>query len=618
MGRLFKYIISGMFLACCFLVYTPAGCYAKDTGFEAVVDRDKVSLGASVRLSLVFNNQQNLPAPELPAIEGIQMRYLGPSTMMSIVNGKVSGSVTHNYLLLPMKAGVFKLGPFKFEHDGNKYVSNQVTLEVAEGQVQQQQSTVSQPAAQRQYPGLKDLNDRLFVTAQAKKEKLYLNESVPLAVKLYVNKLGVRDIQYPEFGHEGFSVSAFDKPKQYQETLNGVVFDVIEFDTYIFGLRPGEYNLGPAGIKCNMIVRKQPQRRSPFGPDSAFDSGIFDDFFGRYETYPLELKSKDIVFTVLPLPQEGRPADFSGATGSFDFQASASPLEVKLGDPITLNMAVSGEGNFNTVGAPKLGSREYFKVYEAQAKQEAGEKKFEQIIMPLSLEAKEVPALSFCCFDPESGQYKTITRGPFPIKVVKPDKEEELKIVENRQEETPLVAPNEEKLGRDIVYIKDAPGPMMRKGEYLYKNKLFLFSQSIPLLLYLFIYILYKKMKRMKTDIKYARGLLAPRKAGLGLRQAKKYLEKGDAPRFYDTLFTTMQEYIGDKFHLSSKGITISVVDEELRKKDIPEEVLAKLRDIFRECDMARYASSQFTPDKMSAALRNLEEAIDYLQRRRV
>ncbi len=614
MNRFLKYLFPGLFFFC-LLLGCSAACFAKDVSFEAELERGKVSLGSSVRLSLVFNNEQNMPAPELPAVDGLQSRYLGPSTMMSIVNGKVSGSVTHNYLLLPTKTGTFKLGPFKFEHNGDQYTSNQVSLEVLQGQVQQQAAAAQQPEAQ-QAAEINDLKDRVFVTAKAGKSICYLNESVPLTIKLYVNKLGIKDIQYPEFNHEGFSVSAFGKPNQYQETVNGAVFDVIEFDTSVFGLKAGQFNLGPATIKCNMVVRKQSKRKSPFGFDSAFDSNIFDDFFGRYETYPLELKSGDIAFNVEPLPEENKPAGFSGALGNFDLKVNVSPLEVKMGDPVTLDMTISGEGNFNTVEAPKLATEKLFKVYEAQVKQEAGEKKFEQIIMPMSVDVKEIPALSFCFFDTRSGEYKTITRGPFPIKVDKPDKEEEVKIVEGKQVVSP-VSPAEEKLGRDIIYIKDNFGPMKRGNEYLYKNKIFLFSQAIPLLLYLGIYFVYARRKRLKTDVKYARGLLAPKKAGAGIRQAKKYLDKAETQKFYDTIFTTIQEYIGDKFHLPSKGITISVIDENLRNNGVPEDVLVKLREIFRECDMVRYASSQLTPENMRSSLKKLEEVIDYLQRRK-
>jgi len=67
-----------------------------------------------------------------------------------------------------------------------------------------------------------------------------------------------------------------------------------------------------------------------------FNDDIFNDFFGRYEAYPLELKSTEIPITVLSLPQEGKPEGFDGALGNFQLNVEATPLEVKAGDPITL------------------------------------------------------------------------------------------------------------------------------------------------------------------------------------------------------------------------------------------------------------------------------------------
>ncbi len=608
-----KLLMLGLSIVFYTLSFTPA-CFAKDLSFEVTVDTSKVSLGSSMQLSLSFNNAQDMPVPELPAIDGFQVRYIGPSTMMSIVNGKVSGSITHNYMLLPTKIGNFKIGPFKFEHNGDKYTSNQLYVEVLQGQVQSSASSSNQIEPEQE---IKDLSDRVFLTIQTKKDKAYLNEAFILTVKLYVNRLGIRDIQYPEFSHEGFSVGAFDKPNQYQEVHNGINFDVIEFNTSIFGLRPGEHKLGPAHIKCNLIVQKQRKRSSPFASNGAIDSNIFDDFFGRYETYPLDLKSGEAPFTVFALPEANRPADFSGALGNFLLEVTASPLEVKLGDPITLKMIVIGEGNFNTVRVPKLKTEKGFKIYEPQIKQEANQKVFEQIVMPMSPEVKEVPMLSFDFFDVVSGEYKTLNRGPFSITIIKPEKEEESKIVENKQV-TSTAPVKDEKLGRDIIYIKDSSGNLKKKNEYLYTNKIFLGFQGIPFLLYLITTLIYARKQRLKTDLKYARGLLAPRKAKAGIDQAKKYLDKSDATKFYDTLFLTLQGYLGDKFHLSSKGITISVIDEHLREDGVAEEVLSKLRDIFRECDMVRYASSQLTQENMRNSLKSLEEVIDYLQRRKI
>lgn len=592
------------------LSFTVIG-FAKELNFEATVNRNKVPLGSSLQLALAFNGTQDMPALDAPVIDGFTVRYLGPSTMMSIVNGKVSASITHNYMLLPAKAGVFKIGPFKFEHNQDSYVSNQISVEVLKANAQ----SPAEPDTQLK-PEIGDLSDRVFVIIQADKSRAYVNEIIPVKLKLYVNRLDIRDIQYPEFNHEGFSVGAFAKPNQYQEARNGLNFDVLEFNISIFGLRPGEFNLSLTQLKCNLIVRKQSRNSQAFGANSALDADIFDNFFGRSEAYPLNLKSKDIAFTIVPLPEENKPADFSGSLGNFNLEVTAAPLEVKVGDPITLTMMVNGEGNFTTVIAPELKSEEGFKVYAPQVKQEAHQKRFEQIIMPMNAQVKEVPLISLSFFDQLTNQYKTISQGPFPIKIIESAKEES-KLVENKQ--VFITANNkEEKLGRDIIYIKDNPGRLERKEKYLYKNKIFLGFQAVLLLIYSLLAAISAKKQRLKTDLRYARGLWAPKKAQNGIRQAKKYLLKAETKKFYDTLFTTLQEYLGDKFHLSSKGITVSVIDDYLRKSGVEEGILTKLNDIFRECDMVRYASSELTPENMQEALSKLEKVIDYLQRKRI
>ena len=589
----------------------PTFVLAKDVNFEATVDRNKVSLGQSLHLNLTFNGTQSIPALDLPVIEGFQSRYLGPSTRMSIINGQASSSITHVYTLLPTKLGTFKIGPLKFEHNGDKYNSNAISVEVVK-EVAQAENQLPQ----RGQVDIRDLNERIFLTLKAQKNSGYLNEIIPLVVKLYINRLGVRDIQFPQLSHDGLSAGSLEQPKQYQEVHNGINYDVIEFDTTIFGLKPGEFRIGPANLACNLIVKKQGRQKASQSINDFFNTDVFDDFFGGYETYPLSLKSTDIPITILPLPEENKPEGFSGAIGEFDFEASVTPVEVKVGDPLTLKATVSGQGNFNTLSPPKINFGNDFKAYEPQIKQEKETKVFEQVLIPLNADIKEVPAINFSFFNTQTAKFETITRGPFPLKITKPEKEEEPKIIESKQ--PIIVSPTEEKLGRDIIYIKDNPGELIKKGEYLYNNKIFLGLQIILLLFYFLTVMVYAKNRRLKTDLKYARQLFAPRKAKAGIRQARNYLSKNSTLEFYDTLFETLQEYLGDKFHLPSKSITVSIIDDHLKNRDVPEEVLVNLKDIFRECDMVRYAASQLTKDNMQDSLSKLEEVIDYFQRKKV
>jgi hypothetical protein len=258
---------------------------------------------------------------------------------MSIVNGQTSSSITHVYTLLPVKVGTFKVGPFAFEYNGDAYSSNATDVEVVESK-----ALLEEQPSPSGGPETTDLSQRIFLAMQVKKNTVYLNEIVPVVIRLFVDRLGVRDIQYPQFGHDGFSAGEFSQPRQYRQAVNGVTFDVVEFDTTIFGLKPGEFRLGPVQLPCNLIVKKQSRRQAPPNFDAFFNSDVFASLFGGTESYPLTLKSADIPMTVLPLPEEGKPEGFSGALGAFSFEATVSPTEVKVGDPMTLKAVVRGQG----------------------------------------------------------------------------------------------------------------------------------------------------------------------------------------------------------------------------------------------------------------------------------
>lgn len=596
----------------CALVFLPtAMCLAKDINFEATVNRTRVAVGQSIQLNLTFNNTQNIPALELPDMEGFTARYVGPSTSMSVVNGVVSSSITHIYVLEAVKVGKFSLGPLRFDHNGDRYTSNQISLEVLA-------TAAPQPSnAQQQEPQdlSRDISDRVFVVLEAGKRNMYVNEAVPVTVKLYVNRLSVRDIQFPQIEHEGFSLGQFGQPKQYRDVVAGVAYDVIEFSTTIFGLRPGETKIGPANLKCNLIVRKQSSRRpSSLFDDDFFDSDVFDNFFGRYETHPLTLNSRSFPVTVLPLPEQGRPASFTGALGTFTFEVTASPSEVKVGDPVTLKAVVKGSGNLSTVTIPKVESTKDLKTYEPQIKQEDGVKTFEQVVMPMHADVKEIPAISFSFFNTETGGYETITRGPFAITVARPDIQEQSRIIESPQAPQASV-PQDEKFGRDIIFIKESDSGWNKRGDLLYRNRGFWILQGLALVLYLCILVIHAWSQRLRSDVRFARKLQAPGKARRGMDTAKKLLRANKPEEFYDVIFDTLQEYLGDRFHLASKSITAGIIDEILKPRNVSPDIQEKISGLFRDCDMARYAPSGFDTGRMARALDDLRDVIDHLQR---
>ena len=585
-------------------------CHAENIAFTLSLDKDQVSLGGSVQLSLTLYGVQNVSPPNMPQIESLQVRYMGPSSRMSIVNGKVSSSITFLYGLLPTKVGNFKIGPVLVYYNGQKYTSNTATLEVISGPVERRRSTGGLDER------TDDLLERVSLEMKAGKDTAYVNELIPLTVRLYVDQLSMRDIHYPQFEHDGFSVEEFSKPRQFPEVRSGVQYEVLEFKTKMFGTRAGELKIGPAEVEGTILVRSS-TRTSRSRSSRFFDDKFFNDFLGGYETYPLKLKSGEIPINILALPEQGKPKDFKGAVGKFNFNVLFSPDKVKAGDPIALNIEIRGDGNFNTVNCPELSSDEGFKIYEPQVvRQEEDVKVFEKVIIPKNAGVTEIPVIQFSFFDTQRKLYRTISKGPFPIGVVKPDKEEQIKIVEIPEgSKTPV---EKEVLGRDIIYIKDSPGNLTVRGDYIYKRAWFLPSCIVPFILLGMIFVLRKRSDRLKSDVRYARSVRASKEAKEGIRKVKKALNTGDSNKFYDEVFKTLQEYLGDRLHLPTGGITADVVDEKLKGRNVKDSILQEMKEVFGECDMARYAPSELGRENMHNMFKKVKGLIEYFERERI
>lgn len=605
--------------------------YADDIKFEASIDKKTVAIGETAQLGLTFYGTQNVPAPDIGNIEGCDVRYLGPSTMMTVINGNVSTSITHMYKVQPLRMGKFQFGPFSFKFEGNSYRSNEAYLTVSEERPKEEKKVEATGALGSGEDVIEslDLKDRLFITLKADKTRAYINEIIPVTIKFYGNNLNISDIQLPTFSQEGFSKAQFEEPKQYRERMGGLVFDVLEFKTTIFGTRAGDYKIGPAKLKCNLVVRKRTRQASPLNDDFLDESGgpgqYFDEFFTRYERYPVELKSDEVQIVLSPLPVEGRPSDFSGAIGDYQFIFQASPKKVKVGDPVSLKMEINGSGNFNTVIIPKLENIEGFRIYEPQAKTESNRKTFKQVLIPESDKIYQTPKAVFTYFDPNKKEYKSIVQGPTPLEVEKVT-ETPAQVIGATQVAPLASSPvnfgtAEEKKDEpqgDILYIKESIGRIHTKDYRIYNSIAFLFVFLLPFLVLIITSVIYAKKNRLITDTRYAHRTQAFKNMRHEFFELKHKLKSNDAKGFYETLFQTMQNYLGGKLYLPVAGLTFDTVEPVLRAKNVDVDIIKKIGNIFEFCDRAKFALLTIDEFKMKDDMKELEEIIRYFERKKL
>src|SRR5262245_59437052 len=101
-----------------FLTAVSRPLFAEDISLTATVESNHVTLGNSTRLVLTVKGTQKVEPVELPAIDGLDTKYLGPQTAVSIVNGQYSSSKSFIYVLFSNKVGKFTIPALSMTIDG--------------------------------------------------------------------------------------------------------------------------------------------------------------------------------------------------------------------------------------------------------------------------------------------------------------------------------------------------------------------------------------------------------------------------------------------------------------------------------------------------------------------
>ena len=180
------------------------------------------------------------------------------------------------------------------------------------------------------------------------------------------------------------------------------------------------------------LVRPQRSGTIEIPPSRVFaqlQTGYGTDRFG-FRTARWDLfQSEDIPrqLEVHPLPLTGQPESFNDAVGSgFSIHVEANRTVVRLGDPIDLDVIIQGDGNLEGLGLPRLDGQggldpsQFFVPDDApigeMLEDDLG-KLFRVTVRVQSTDVSEIPPIAFSYFDPERGEYTTVTSEPIAVSV---------------------------------------------------------------------------------------------------------------------------------------------------------------------------------------------------------
>ena len=571
----------------------PAARAADPISVEATVESNDAVVNQSFVFTIAVNGAQNVSPPAIYDVQDFDVSYLGPQTQVSFVNGHMSASVSHRYRVVPLRAGEFKLGPFAVDVQGQHYETKAVPIHVT-----------AAAAAQRRQGAPAGAEGVRLVVAPAKSE-VYVGERVDLTVTLLIGNVRVRDLQYPVITADGVTVDKFSQPTEGSEVIDGQRYHTVVLRTTMTPVRSGTVEL-----TATMALTAATSRR---GVDP-----LFDQFFpgtGKQMT----VESERTAIAVLALPEQGRPADFSGAVGSFEFDMSAKPTTVAVGDPITVRLELSGNGNLASLTPPAVPvDGRVFRSYDAQPvkDQDSAERRvFEQVVIPKTADVHELPAVSFTFFHPAARAYRTITRGPTPLTIVAGGQQEKPQIVDANAAPPEQAHPQGQPLGRDIVYIKDEPGTFQPRGSRLYHGGAFALLQLVPVALFAALWTAVRRRERLAADPRLVRF----RGAGRDARRALAALDAapGGDGRFYDALFTAVTAYLGAKLDLPPGAIERERVLARLQGNGTAPQTRERVAAFFELVERVRYAPAAVATAEQATALELATAIVDALERQR-
>ncbi len=568
------------------LLATAVGSQARAVTATAQLDRAQVAVGESVVLSIEVEGTQDAAAPQLSGLADFRVRYMGPSTQMRFENGRTSSSITHRYQLFPSKPGRYQLGPFDVVAAGATLRTQAAAIQVVP------RGRAAAPSGAPQ----------LRLEARLSRTDPFVGERVPLTIRLLVPEgTRVDELQFPTVEGSSFTVGDMPQPTQRDERVYGSPHRVLYFDTYVI---PRNAVAEELVVTMQMSVLEQ---RNRGGRRGVF--GMFGDAFAQRR--PLELRSEPVSLVARGLPPAGRPADFKGAVGTFDLKVSAAPTAVAAGDPVTVRVEVSGDGDLSRVSPPRFADTDGFRVYDPVAVKDPGQGKraIEQVVIPQSQEISELPTLSWSFFDPTREAYRTIHKAPIPLQVAAAQGAPSGVIAQGdsgRAERAP--GP----LGRDIVYIKSTPGDWRSVGFSWLGSLLFWVVNLLPALAVGGLWWRNHRENLLAANPKLRRFRAAEADARAALAALS---DTGDGEGF-DGLSLALRDYLSRKLGLPPGAIEGAAVARAMRDAGYGEALAAEVAALLGDMEGLRYSAGAGAADHHDF-LRRVEKIIEGVEERK-
>ncbi|MBC2838050.1 BatD family protein [Robiginitalea sp. SC105] len=581
-----------------FVAFSACGLLAQEAEgvtFELKLSKDRLGVNERLRADFIMNKDGDNFVP--PDFEGFRV-LMGPSQSISSswINGVRSYSKTYTYMLAPEATGQFTIGQGTIVISGEVYktIPRQVTVTEA----------VDNPNGAPSVDEIADQN--LHLVAEVSKTQPYMNEPVSVVYKLYFSSsVGVsnfRPLDNPKYNNFWSQEIPFSKYSIENGTFGGQPYRYVVLKRVVlYPQKSGELEIEPLALEVSLEVPTDKR-----------------NFFGEriYASTNKTVSAGKRTLQVRPLPEAGKPADFSGAVGDLELKVETSKSSLNASESLRATVTVSGKGNLKLFQLPKLTLPSSLEVYDPEFSEDVrttisgmqGSVSEEYTIVPGFQGKYPIPPISFSWFNPSTGKYESTRSREITINVL-----EGPTATSPGAPAIPATPKSPVATGSQFYFLKLKPELQDKVWNPFFGSRAHIIWLLAPLLFIPLFIVLRKKQAALERDVVGNRVKKANRLARRYLSRARKLL--GQKEEFYVALEKALHNYLKAKLKIVTSEFSKDKIRELLAGRGVEAESVEGFTRLLENCEMARYSpfsrvQMQQDYDKASQVIAELDKTL--------
>lgn|GEM_PF-1092768 len=354
--------------------------------------------------TITVDGTQQRATPQIKTGGDFNLKFLGPKTSVSVINGQVRTQQSFVYQLIPKRSG---------------------TLYTPEAQVMLEQRLLSaQPIAVAISDTSKTVSDpvgseQLFLRQTAYPQTAFVGQQIAHSVTLYA-RVPVQDFQMDHEATDGFWQETISNNDTSQKIIKGKEYSTLGMNTALFPLRSGELTIAPRRAKTKKIVQGPSPWDSLMDP---FNQDLFDSLLRPRQFQEINLQTDPLQVSIKPLPllpiELSKLSKNTPLVGATSLTTNASFAPIATGESKTISIVVTSEGNLNLLKGLSLTAPAGVKLYDGpptikrkvQGDKLITEKTFTFTAIPLSPGTIRISGAAITYFDPDTATYR-LTAAP--------------------------------------------------------------------------------------------------------------------------------------------------------------------------------------------------------------